>query len=133
MPEHVRTWGFRLSAVDIAAIVAAPLMAWWLTAQIGEIAWALPVALGHFFLFCNVFRVARAGELVWAAIFVIQASAWATVDRLSWPVVVGLQAPVTLVVILLEVRSPRYHGVLARQINPRLDEWLRGTPSDGTL
>ncbi len=131
MPEPhahpVRTWGFRLSAVDVIAMCVAPLCAWAMAGGIGPVAWALPVALGHFFLFCNVFRIGRAKELWWAAGFVAQVAIWVAIDRLSWPIVITIQAPVTIAVIGLELRSPRYHGVAARRLNPQLGRYLDGS------
>lgn len=38
----------------------------------------------------------------------------------------AVQTPLTLLAIVAEVRSPQYHGVLARRVNPRLDAWLAG-------
>lgn len=128
MPEapRARSSGFRLWPTDVAVILAAPQAAWWLAVPLGPVAWALPVALAHFFLFCNVFRVRRGIELAWAGVFVVHVAAWLALDSLRWPLVIGLQAPVTLAVIAVELRSPGYHGILARRINPRLDEWLAG-------
>ena len=37
------------------------------------------------------------------------------------------QAPVTLWVIVRQMRSPWYHGIFARQINPRLADYLNDT------
>ncbi|CAK0748261.1 hypothetical protein CCP3SC1_1760005 [Gammaproteobacteria bacterium] len=36
---------------------------WWAGLLIG-------LVLGHFFLFCNVFRVTRQTELIWAGAFI---------------------------------------------------------------
>src|SRR5207249_2417330 len=58
--------GFRLSAVDvlmlvggIAATVALAAITWWWGFVVGFV-------LAHFFLFCNVIRMARPLELSWA-------------------------------------------------------------------
>jgi hypothetical protein len=42
----------------------------------------------------------------------------------SWLIVMAIQTPLTAIAIGLEVRSPEYHGIGARRLNPRLDEWL---------
>ncbi len=61
--------GFRLSSLDIfvlvIGIVAAVVLwqsVWWWGFLVGFV-------VGHFFLFCNLFRIARVLELIWAGIF----------------------------------------------------------------
>ena len=36
----------------------------------------------------------------------------------------ALQLIVTFALIMNELRSPHYHGVFARRINPRIDDYL---------
>ena len=111
--------GFRFSQTDAIAIVVG--------AVVTGIAWrflpsAAPlflVVLAHFFLFCNVFRVRRSSELVWGAVFLVNVVGWLALSEFHWLGVLALQAPVTIVVIALEIRSSGYHGVLWRRINPR--------------
>ncbi|HZE97975.1 MAG TPA: hypothetical protein VE981_13180 [Planctomycetota bacterium] len=62
--------------------------------------------MGPFFLFCNVFRVRRAHELVWAA-----------ADRFSWPAVFPAQRPFTLTAIGAEIRSRECHRIGCRRIH----------------
>ena len=74
-----RTCGFRFSLVDGAAIVvcaAATHTAW---PALGPLSLVLPYVLGHFFLFCNVFRVRRPPELIWAGVFVLNFGVWMAV------------------------------------------------------
>jgi hypothetical protein len=85
-----------------------------------------PLAVVHFFLFCNVFRIHRTKELVWAAICVVNVSTWAALDAFCWFGILAVQLPVTVAVIVLEMRGPWYHGVMARRINARLDDYLMG-------
>jgi hypothetical protein len=40
--------------------------------------------------------------------------------------VLAVQTPLTALAIAAEMRSPEYHGVLARRLNPHLDRWLAG-------
>jgi len=72
----------------------------------------------HFFLFCNVFRIRRSYELIWAAAFVVNLLAWQVAGAMSWPRVLAMQLPVTVLAIASEMRSRRYHGVGWRWINP---------------
>ncbi|MHC4135708.1 MAG: hypothetical protein ACYS0K_12065 [Planctomycetota bacterium] len=106
--------GFRFSARDAVALTAAAVATWLLLPRIGSFAWLFPFALGHFFLFCNVFRVRRGYELIWAAGFLLNFGAWAVSGAFDWLGVLAVQTPLTLLLIGVEIRSPRYHGVFAR-------------------
>jgi hypothetical protein len=121
-----RTAGFRLSVVDVLFIAAAAAGVVLLRERLGTWVWSIPFAVGHFFLFCNVFRVRRSYELAWVAIFFVNAAAWVLAGRFSWLGLLAVQTPVTLAVFVLEMRSRSYHGIFCRRLNPHLDEWLRG-------
>lgn len=126
MAKRPRTWGFRLSAADVALLVLAIPATWWLWAQIGAMAGVIPLAVGHFFLFCNVFRIHRTKELTWAGVCVLNVSAWTFIDDVWWPGILMVQLPVTTVLIWTEIRHQRYHGIFARHLNPKLDDYLMG-------
>ena len=83
----------------------------------------IALVVGHFFLFCNVFRIPRALELIWAAAFVALIAARIEVGSPSWPFALIAIAVVTSLVITLEMRRPSYHGVGWRRINPELRTW----------
>lgn len=119
-----RSAGFRLSIVDVAFIAVLAAAFVWLRPRIGDGVWAIPFAAGHFFLFCNVFRVRRSYELIWVGVFLVNALAWWSSGRVPWGWLTLVQAPFTLAAIVAEMRSPRYHGIFARRLNPRLDEYL---------
>ena len=106
--------GFRFSLVDglfLALCAAATLL---LRTSMGPFVWIIAAAAGHFFLFCNVFRVRRSYELAWTAVFLANVAGWTWAGRFSWTVVLAVQIPVTLLVIGLEIASPRYHGIFCR-------------------
>jgi hypothetical protein len=84
----------------------------------------LTIAAGHFFLFCNVFRIARRRELIWSGLYLLNVALWQSFDLLSWTGVLTSQIPVTIAVIVADMRSPEYHGVLADRMNPRLNDYL---------
>ena len=113
--------GFRFSTTDAAAVVAAIIGVMLLWHPLGSMALLLPIVLGHFFLFCNVFRVRRSYELAWAVVFIVNVCAWWLAGRFSWWSVLLVQTPVTIVCIGLEISSERYHGVGYRRLN-----WRRG-------
>ena len=54
--------------MDGCAIALCAGGVWGLWDLLAEFVWILPCALGHFFLFCNVFRVRRNYELAWTGV-----------------------------------------------------------------
>ena len=114
-----RTYGLRFSLVDACAIAVAGLGTWLMWPVIGDFALAIPVVLGHFFLFCNVFRVRRNHELAWAAVFLVNVGAWLASGTFDWWRVLAVQSPFTLAAIVIEIRSPGYHGIFCDRINPK--------------
>ncbi len=80
-----------------------------------EISLLFAITLFHFFLFCNVFRLRRKLELIWAACFVVNVAAWSLAGHLGWRYILASQLPVTLVVVVTEIRSNGYHGVFCRR------------------
>jgi hypothetical protein len=77
------------------------------------------MAVGHFFLFCNVFRLRRSYELIWAGTFLANIIVWKWGGIYSWWTALALQIPVTILVIVAEVRNPSYHGVWSRAARAR--------------
>jgi hypothetical protein len=74
-------------------------------------------------LFCNVFRVARPLELLWADVFVVLAGAtilWGVPGW--WSTTLG-SVCVAALAIAVEMRKPSYHGVGWQRINPDLRAW----------
>jgi hypothetical protein len=112
-----RVAGFRLSRIDLAIILTCAALTWLLW---DEEHWVLiiPFVFGHFFLFCNVFRVRSVFELTWAALLIVNFGFWVLSEKFSWLRLVLCQTPVTTALILLELRSKRYHGIGCRRINP---------------
>ena len=102
----------------VIATVVLGLQVWWWGYII-----AFPVL--HFFLFCNVFRIARTLELAWAAAFVGLAGGTILEGVPGWTATTVASLVLTVVVIALEMGRPSYHGVLWRRINPNLPDWWR--------
>ena len=78
--------------------------------------------VGHFFLFCNVLRMSRVPELVWAGVFAGLAVG-AVGGVVAWPWVFGVAGLVTVVLAGIEARRACYHGVGWERVNPGLREW----------
>jgi len=125
-PPSTLQHGFRISIWDMLILVLGFGLTWWVHSIDFPLWWGVPMALGHFFLFCNVFLVWIKLELLWAAVLVANVGVHVAVGDLGWWPACGWQLPVTIFVILLQWRSPWYHGIFARRINPCLDDYLGG-------
>ena len=115
--------GFRISVIDIAVLGIGSIAAvvgwqsvWWA-------GFVIAFVLGQFFLFCNVFRVARKPELIWSALFLAVAAATIVTGVPGWPLTIAASLLATLAIVAREMRKPCYHGIGWRRINPGLEEW----------
>src|ERR1041385_1540518 len=97
--------GIRFSFTDACAIAVCALVTWLLRDQDSLFTFTFAVVLGHFFLFCNVFRVRKKFELTWAAIFFVNVIAWVCSGQFSWTHALLTQSPFTALLIALEVLS----------------------------
>lgn len=112
--DHHPSHGFRFSATDAIAILlfgAATAAGLWI---LGSVAWLIAFVAGHFFLFCNVFRIPRFLELTWAGCFLAVASICLVLDveilHVMW-----LTPPFTLGILWYGVRRPEYRGIGSRK------------------
>jgi hypothetical protein len=78
---------------------------------VGQVGLLLPVVLGHFLLFCNVFRVPRRMELAWGGVFVVNVCLLVYFGLLVWWRAALFQAPVTLAVTAITILRQDYHGL----------------------
>jgi len=121
-----RTCGFQFSWPDAGVVLVCGIVTVLLWPYLGQMSLLFPIALGHFFLFCNVFRIFRKYEYVWAAVFVLNFSMWLLLGCFSWGLVMVVQTPFTLTLIIFQMRSRWYYGVYARIINKSIETYLRG-------
>lgn len=129
--EHVqsqrrRTYGIRFSRLDgvvLCGTFATAAVSW---ADSIEFCVLLLFVVVHFFLFCNIFRIRRVPELIWAAVFLANCCVWSSFY--SWPMLpIGCtQAAITVCILAWEVSRPCYHGIFARALNPSLEHYLSG-------
>lgn len=112
--------GFRISIVDIVVLCLATAGTIYLWPINYLVAALIPIIVGHFFLFCNVFRVRSKYEFIWAGIFLVNTTGMVVYlgDKFSWLFVLIIQIPLTIFFIVLEMKSSRYHGVAWAKINP---------------
>ncbi|HZZ77838.1 MAG TPA: hypothetical protein VFE62_04935 [Gemmataceae bacterium] len=120
--------GFRLSKVDIVVLVAGTIGAIALALIVPWLAFVISFVLGHFFLFCNIIRMARALELIWAGIFVLLAGATVSFDAPGWLLTACVSSMATLVLVAIQMRRLSYHGVGWQWINPNLPTWWAAKP-----
>jgi len=131
MPHPDFRPGFRLSVTDVAvlgvgsvAAVVAWQSVWWA-------GFAIAFVLGHFFLFCNVFRVARMPELIWSAFFLAAAVPTVLFGIPGWPLTITVVLMSTAAIVVREMRKPSYHGIGWRRVNPELEAWWRADRRSG--
>jgi len=115
--------GFRISAFDAIVLVVGGGACGYAVTIDRWFGIAIAFAILHFFLFCNVLRLSRPLELIWAAIFAGMAVATIATGLLKWPWVFALSLVATVVVAVIEIRRPSYHGVGWSWVNPGLPEW----------
>jgi len=122
-----RTCGVRFSAFDAVFLVVGAVATALIWPVDSEAALLVPFTVGHFFLFCNVFRISRRSELIWAAVLVLNAVAWHLAAKFSPLGIIAAQLPLTALLLWLETRRPSYHGIACRRWNSEhVDAYLRG-------
>ena len=78
---------------------------------------------GHFFLFCNVFRISRRLEFFWAGVFIAFSGATIVSGFPNWLTTIIISLCTTIAVAAYEMKKPSYHGIFWQRINPGLKEW----------
>ncbi len=115
--------GFRLSAIDCFVLILGAVGTVWAFPIESVLGLAIAFTVGHFFLFCNIVRMARPRELVWAVAFITLSSASALIGTPTWHQTFIASLAITCVLLVLEMRSPSYHGIFWQRINPNLRAW----------
>lgn len=130
MRKAQRTWGLRFGPGDASFLLICAIATVLLWQSLPQLAPIVPLACGAFFLFCNVFRIARKLELIWAGLLLLNVGALLALNAFSWLLILGIQIPLTGIVLWIEIRSPRYHGIFATQLNPHLQRYLQAGTDD---
>lgn len=123
MPPRTFEPGFRLSRIDVAVLVVGGIGAGVASSTDRMLAMIILFVVGHFFLFCNVLRMSRSLELIWAAVFAALAISTIRTGSPGWAVTYGSTALVTIILAAIELRAASYHGVGWRRLNPKLPDW----------
>lgn len=114
----IRPWGFRFSRSDLVVVLIGLFVVWYTATRHADLAILTAFVLGHFFLFCNVFRVGERSELVWGALLLVNVTIGGLLGDGSWWVMLPLQCVVTVVIIARALIGPDYHGIGCQRINP---------------
>ncbi len=117
--------GFRISKIDFGVIFSALAIASALYNRSVTFSFIVLFVVFHFFLFCNVVRMSRMPELIWASVFSILGILSLRAEILNWNLSIALSLMATLTLVTLEVKKPSYHGVLWQKINPGLPSWFK--------
>jgi hypothetical protein len=115
--------GFRLSTSDVVVLVVGMVVAAGLTQVDWMLSFLVAFVVGHFFVFCNVIRMARQLELVWAGQFLLLSSSTLLMGAPTWLQTFLLTLAGTVVLIVIQLRKPSYHGVFWQMLNPGLPGW----------
>jgi len=115
--------GFRLNLRDVLALVCGSGLAFFLRETESELSILTLIAVLHFFLFCNVFRIKRKKELIWMFVFLLLVAFTVILGRPSFIVSVAISIAVSSYLIIKEIKEVDYHGVLWNRFNPNLRLW----------
>lgn len=117
--------GFRLSTLDILVIVSAIAGALYFFNIAKPLSAIIAMVVMHFFVFCNVTRMSRIPELIWAFVFTLLTILSLRFNLLPLYLVFIISISLSVTLIALELRKRSYHGILWQKINPNLEAWFR--------
>jgi hypothetical protein len=117
--------GFRLSTLDGVVLAIGAIASILLGLQVWWWGYVVAMVVGHFFLFCNVFRISRTLELAWAAAFLGMAGGTVVAESPGWIIATLATFGVTFMVIAAEMCKRSYHGIWWERINPELRAWWK--------
>ena len=117
--------GFRFSLLDILILIIGFFATFILSIQLWWIGMVIGIVVSHFFLFCNVFRISRSPELIWAAVFTVLAGTTILTGFPGWTITVALSITLSSFLIWRESKKPGYHGICWKTLNPALPEWWK--------
>ena len=123
MPERRFAPGFRISMFDVAILAAGVIETFVAGLRVGWYGLLVGFGVGHFFLFCNVFRIRRRPELVWAGTFIALTGSTLLAGVPGWVGTITGSLALTVFLITREMRKPWYHGVGWKRVNPGLRAW----------
>ena len=121
-----RSCGFWLSLSDLLVLAGSFLATWFFWKATHGYSFFILFVVGHFFLFCNVFRLRRKPELIWTAGFVFNTFLFSFFDYNYLVALLAVQVTITVALIGLEMARPDYHGIFSKKINSSIKDYLSG-------
>lgn len=115
--------GFRILPHDWIIIVSGIGFLIYFYTRFPMISLITGLSVGHFFLFCNVFRIRRIPELIWASFFIFLVYYGTNISTLSGYLISLISISVGLILIAFETKHPSYHGIFWKFLNPDLKKW----------
>ena len=115
--------GFRLSVIDVFILIVGLIVSIVLGIQIWWAGMIIAFVVVHFFLFCNVFRMSRSPELIWAAGFVTLAASTIFTGIPGWIGSAIISIGLSSFLIWRETKKQGYHGICWKRWNAALPEW----------
>ena len=115
--------GFRISKLDVGVLIVGILMSALVGRSDEWLGLAVAFTVAHFFLFCNILRMSRPYELIWAVLFVLLAGSTVLQAVPLWTHTFSAMLICTLVFAVAELRKPSYHGAFWKFVNPNLPQW----------
>lgn len=115
--------GFRLSLLDILILFVGLTGSVFLGSRILSAGLIVGFVVLHFFLFCNVFRISRPPELIWASVFVALAAITIFTGLPGWVVTFTTAIILSTFLIWRETKREDYHGIYWERWNPSLPDW----------
>ena len=116
--------GFRLSVFDMLVLVIGSALSVYSYNINPLVSYIVSCVVCHFFLFCNVVRMSRIPELIWSVVFILAVILSLNFSALAGYVAITIIVSCTVILVVLEIRKPSYHGVLWQKMNPSLPQWF---------
>ena len=116
--------GFRFSILDGFILVAALCAIIFVAFYDYKYSVLIGFIVLHFFFFCNIVRMSRVPELVWAISFLILFFCHIKLSLLSFNSALATSLFVTVILVAKEMRKPSYHGIFWQLLNPELPGWF---------
>jgi hypothetical protein len=111
--------GFFVSYGDVIVVVALALGCLPFWKEYRPIVQLIAFGVANFFLFCNVFRIYRNYEYFWGVTYVLNIATNVYLDNFDVRLIMALQIPITVIVIVMQMRTKYYHGIFWERLNPK--------------
>jgi hypothetical protein len=115
--------GFRIFVQDWIVLLIGIGLFFGLLKKYEIVSLVIAFVTGHFFLFCNVFRISRGLEFIWAGVFIAFSGPTIVDGFPNWSATIIISLGTTIAVVVYEMKKPSYHGIFWQQINPGLKAW----------